>query len=316
MSDFIRGVDVASYQSTTYDLTGLDFVIIKATQGTSYVNPKMAAQTARARSAGLVTGFYHFQERGNPEGQAAYFVKRAGARPGEILACDWETAPDGTSPSNEEKDRFIRECKRLAPGHRVILYCNRSYWQDRDRTSYAGDGLWIADPGAPEGKPRVQHPWLIHQYSSAGGIDRNVAAFPTRAALKTWASGSAPASPPSTPSTGGSAVSLTAEQVYAAVWKTDKVPAPADAPDVATNPTWQPLSVLRDTSNRVRALEAELSAVRAIAAANNAALKDVRAKLDALTESLAQLDVSGTLGALQAAINATTITLHAGEVRP
>ncbi|MGP4083151.1 hypothetical protein [Streptomyces sp. KR55] len=109
-------------------------------------------------------------------------------------------------------------------------------------------------------------------------------------------------------------MALTAQQVYDAVWKTDQIAAPVTAPDRASNETWQPQSWVKDTGNRVRALEAELSAVRAIAAANNAALKDVRAQLDALTATLAQLDVSGALGALQAAINATTITLHTGEV--
>ncbi|MEU4150828.1 GH25 family lysozyme [Streptomyces sp. NPDC026659] len=315
MADLIKGVDVAAYQSSTYDLKGLDFVFVKATEGTSYANPKMPAQVARAREAGLVTGFYHFQRKGNPEAQAAYFVSRAGARPGEILACDWESAPDGTYPSNEEKDRFIRECKRLAPTQRVVLYCNTSFWLTHDKTSYAGDGLWIADPSSPIGQPRIKHAWLYHQYSSAGGIDRDVANFPSRDALRTWANGLRPATPDN-PTTGGGSVALTAQQTFDAVWKTDQVAAPDTAPDRATNATWQPQSWLKDTGNRVRVLEAELSAVRAIAAANNAALKDVAAKLDALTSSLAQLDVSGALGALQAAINATTITLHSGEVRP
>ncbi|NEB04502.1 GH25 family lysozyme [Streptomyces sp. SID13726] len=315
MADQIKGVDVASYQSTTYDLKGLDFVFVKATEGTAYVNPKMPEQTKRARDAGLVTGFYHFLRKGNPEAQAAYFVSKAGARAGEILACDWETAPnDGTYPSSAEKDRFIRECKRLAPEHRVILYCNRSFWLDHDVTSYAGDGLWIADPSAPEGNPRVKHAWLYHQYSISGGIDRNVANFPTREALAKWANGLRPASAEGANS-GGQTVTLTAQQTFDAVWKTDQITAPDTAPDRATNPTWQPQSWLKDTGNRVRALEGELAAVRAQAEANGAALSAALAKLDALTSTLAQLDVSGALGALQAAINNTQVTLHAGEVR-
>jgi hypothetical protein len=327
MADLIKGVDVASYQSTTYDITDLDFVIVKATEGTTYVNPKLGAQTSRARAAGLVVGFYHFQRAGDPIGQAAYFVQRAAARPGEFLACDWESAPDGSAPTSEEKDAFIREVKRLAPGRRVVLYCNLDYWLNRDKSSYAGDGLWIADPSAPAGQPRIISAWLIHQHSITGGIDRNVARFPSRAALRAWAEGAAPED---------TDMSLTAAQVYDAVWKRDAMAAPKDAPDRATNATWQPASVLTDTQAQARAVRkdvaavaAELTAVRAMVAAQGEALREMRAqgvaqaealdalsgRLDALTASLEQLDVSGVVRALQDTINRTSITLRAGEAQ-
>ncbi|MFK0296676.1 GH25 family lysozyme, partial [Streptomyces sp. NPDC090442] len=56
----VRGVDVSSYQSAAYSTTGLDFAFIKATEGTSYINPRQSAQAAQARRNGLVVGFYHF----------------------------------------------------------------------------------------------------------------------------------------------------------------------------------------------------------------------------------------------------------------
>ncbi|WP_340376438.1 GH25 family lysozyme [Streptomyces sp. SS7] len=327
MSGLIKGIDVASHQSSTYDLTGVDFVFVKATEGTWYTNPKMAAQVSRARSAGVVVGFYHFLRKGGAQAQAAYFVSKAEARPGEILACDWESAPDGSAPSSEEKDAFIREVARLAPGRRVVLYCNRDYWLNRDRSSYAGHGLWIADPSAPMGAPRITHPWLFHQYSISGGMDRDVAAFPTRAALKDWAAGDAPASPP-----GETDMALTAAQTYDAVWKTDKAPAPKDAPDVKTNPTWQPVSILADTQAQARALRkdvaalaAELTAVRLMVAAQGEALRAqgaaqaealpaLRGQLDALTAGLSQLDVSGVLAELQRRLSAVRVELTAEEV--
>ncbi|MBM9504516.1 glycoside hydrolase family 25 protein [Actinacidiphila acididurans] len=183
----IKGVDVSSFQSTTYSLTGLDFVFVKATQSTNYVNPHMPAQVQRARNAGVVVGMYHFLVRGNIKAQAAYFVAKAGARPGEILACDWEANTDGTFPSNAEKDEFLAEVKRLAPKHRVVLYCNRDYWLNHDRTSVCGDGLWIADYSHPAGHPAIKHAWLFNQYSAANNTDSDVGNFSTRAALKQWA---------------------------------------------------------------------------------------------------------------------------------
>ncbi|WP_338700751.1 glycoside hydrolase family 25 protein [Streptomyces sp. Q6] len=180
----IRGIDVSSHQST-FDADGLAFVFIKATEGRSYVNPRLAAQTKRARDAGCVVGFYHFLWPGNLTAQAEYFVSRAPEKSGDLLAVDWETTGEGTRASNAEKDRFIKEVKRLRPGHRVLLYCNRDYWLNRDTTSYAGDGLWIADY-VTAGKPRIKADWVIHQYTDRP-LDKDVADFASAQALREWA---------------------------------------------------------------------------------------------------------------------------------
>jgi GH25 family lysozyme M1 (1,4-beta-N-acetylmuramidase) len=181
----LRGIDVSSYQSSSYDTDGLSFVFIKATEGRTYTNPKLAAQTKTARDAGLVVGYYHFLWPGNLTAQAEHFVSKAPERAGEILAVDWETTGDGTHATNAEKDRFIRKLKELRPNNRVVLYCNRNYWLDIDKTSYAGDGLWIADY-VTAGKPRIKAKWLFHQYTD-DPVDKNVADFASKAALRAWA---------------------------------------------------------------------------------------------------------------------------------
>lgn len=181
----LRGIDVSAYQSSSYGTDGLSFVFIKATEGRSYTNPKLSAQTERGRDADLVVGFYHFLWPGNLTAQAEYFVERAPEKRGDILAVDWETTGEGTRASNAEKDRFIRKVKELRPHHRVVLYANRHFWLDVDTTSYAGDGLWIADY-VTAGKPRVQAEWRFHQYTD-DPLDKNVAAFSSRSALRKWA---------------------------------------------------------------------------------------------------------------------------------
>ncbi len=56
------------------------------------------------------------------------------------------------------------------------------------------------------------------------------------------------------------------EGAFDGVWKTDGVTAPADAVDIATNPTWQAVNVLRDIQTRVRAnTAAEAAQTAAIA---------------------------------------------------
>lgn len=185
----ITGIDVSGHQSETYSLTGAEFVFVKATQSTNYINPSHAAQVQRARAGGRVVGHYHFLVKGNIPAQAAYFVQHAAPAAGDLLACDWETNPaDGATPTSAEKDTFIRAVKALKPAARVLLYCSQSVWTGRDTTSYAGDGLWVAQYNGKPGQPDITAPWVIHQYTSTP-LDTNVAAFSSRTAMAAWAAG-------------------------------------------------------------------------------------------------------------------------------
>ncbi|CAL2071987.1 muramidase [Streptomyces sp. TR1341] len=183
----LHGIDVSSFQSTSYDTDGLSFVFMKATEGRSYVNPRLTAQTKTGRDAGLVVGFYHFLWPGNLSAQADYFLQHTPEKAGDILAVDWETTSDGTHASNADKDTFIRKLKQLRPHNKVVLYTNRDFWLNIDRTSYAGDGLWIADY-VTAGKPRIKAKWRFHQYASQP-LDKDLADFSSKAALKEWAGG-------------------------------------------------------------------------------------------------------------------------------
>ncbi|ARF59120.1 glycoside hydrolase family 25 protein [Streptomyces gilvosporeus] len=183
----LKGIDVSS-NNESFSISGMDFVIVKATEGHTVTNPKQKQQAAIARSAGLVVGFYQFLWPGNVDAQAQYFVEQCDSHEEDILAVDWETTTSGTRASSDEKDAILRKIKALRPNHRVILYCNRDFWLHHDTSSYAGDGLWIADYDNPPGHPHITAPWLIHQYTSKP-LDTNVARFDSRAAMSQWASG-------------------------------------------------------------------------------------------------------------------------------
>jgi GH25 family lysozyme M1 (1,4-beta-N-acetylmuramidase) len=178
----VKGVDVASYQPTDYSTKGLDFVFIKITEGRSYTNPKWVAQRSTAREAGLVTGFYHFIRSGSMSEQADYFLSRIKLAAGDMLALDWEDS----GVSNAQKDSWIKYVQRKRPDHRVLLYCNRYFWLNRDTTSFAGDGLWIADHNGKPGHPGIKATWRFHQYTTHP-LDTNVGRFDDRADLRDWA---------------------------------------------------------------------------------------------------------------------------------
>jgi GH25 family lysozyme M1 (1,4-beta-N-acetylmuramidase) len=231
----VKGIDVAGYQNATYSTVGLAFVMVKATEGTGYINPKHPAQVAHARAEGQVVGHYHFQRPGSPTAQAAYFLQHAAAKAGDFLACDWED----TAVPDEDKDAWIRAVQAEQPHLRVLLYCNRDFWLNRDHTSFCGDGLWIADPSAPAGKPRVAHAWTFHQYGIRG-TDVDVANFASAAALRAWANKS---STPTSPQEDDMPLTdADAKKVAQAVWDLDAIPAarpPYANADFKTNPTWQ-----------------------------------------------------------------------------
>ncbi|MFF8406884.1 glycoside hydrolase family 25 protein [Streptomyces sp. NPDC015684] len=261
----IKGIDVSAYQSTTFDLNGLDFVITKITEGLSYTNPRWVQQRDHAKSKGLVWGAYHYPHMGNsPVEEADHFLEQVKWAPGDLVVLDWEgydSANKGVSRARQVayRDAWLAYVKGKMPGHRVGMYCNVDYWRDVDTTSNCGDFLWIATGGAQAGKPGIEYPWTIHQYSTANNIDHDVANFPSRAAMAAWAAGDTEEEP----------MALTAEdleKIRKAVWESDKIAAPKDAPDIKTNPTWQAQSYVKDTNARVRALQvAEAGQTAAIA---------------------------------------------------
>ncbi|MFG3140966.1 glycoside hydrolase family 25 protein [Streptomyces sp. NPDC048211] len=196
----IKAIDISSLQPHP-DLTGVDVVIIKASEGRTYANPLRVAQAAAARKEHKQVGWYHFLWPGNIQAQAEYFIRCAQPRDGDILACDWETTTSRTVPSCADKDAFLAAVKKLRPHLRVVLYCNLDYWKNRDTTSKCGDGLWIADPGAAAGHPRVQHPWVVHQYGIRNHTDVNVCNFATVEDWKEWAGAPTTPRPPTKPLT-------------------------------------------------------------------------------------------------------------------
>lgn len=71
--------------------------------------------------------------------------------------------------------------------HRTpVLYTFLSFAEEGNTASLGKYPLWIADPSSPAGKPRVPLPWrnwTMHQYDISGPLDRDVANFPSLAAM-------------------------------------------------------------------------------------------------------------------------------------
>ncbi len=181
----IHGQDWSSYQADAPPTDGLAFAFVKRTEGLSYVNPRAHAQVAHARAAGLVVGHYAYPHIANSaSAEADFFLKSLGAdlHAGDLLCLDWEWYGQKVTAAQARayKAAFISRIRLKAPGHRVVLYSDVSNWTHVDTDSNCGDGLWIATGGRAPGDPGIKHPWTFHQYSTAGGIDHDVAQFAER----------------------------------------------------------------------------------------------------------------------------------------
>src|SRR5579884_197138 len=180
-------------------LAGDAFVVIKASEGASYPPdgapeiPWYSQQQARVRAAGAVFGAFLFWHPGTDNGaQLANFQKRANLKPGDVIQLDAEVTDGlGWATVNARKNDMLARLKRAYPQNRVLLYTYLDFWNHIDGN--AADGLWIADPSAPAGQPRVAH-WVIHQYSSSN-VDYDIANFANAAALRAWATALIPAPP-------------------------------------------------------------------------------------------------------------------------
>ena len=144
----MNGVDIASYQSGI-DLGKVpcDFVIIKATEGTGYVNPDCNRAYQSAKNAGKLIGLYHYATGINAVEEADYFIKNIQNYIGEaVLALDWESYGNSAFGKKDVSyckvflDRIYAKTKV-----RPLIYMSQSVTNAHDWSSIAKDyGLWVA----------------------------------------------------------------------------------------------------------------------------------------------------------------------------
>lgn len=144
----LNGVDIASYQAgIDFSKVPADFVIIKATEGTGYVNPDCNRAYANAKTNGKLLGLYHYANGTDPAAEADFFIKTAGSRIGDaLLALDWERVNNNAFGKNDVAwvkawlDRVYDKT-----GVRPLVYMSQSVTLAHDWASVAKDyGLWVA----------------------------------------------------------------------------------------------------------------------------------------------------------------------------
>ncbi|GKS80741.1 glycoside hydrolase [Ligilactobacillus pabuli] len=105
----ITAIDVASYQTVAQAVDKrAQATIVKATQGTGYVNPLCDRQYQAAKKAGKLLGVYHYAGGGNATAEADYFLKNIKGYIGQaMLILDWERGENSAYGNGKWANDFI-----------------------------------------------------------------------------------------------------------------------------------------------------------------------------------------------------------------
>lgn len=172
----LRVVDEASWQegidNTTLDC---DAVIVKATQGTGYINPICDSLYQAAKSAGKLLGVYHYASGENATAEADFFLDNIQGYIGEaMLVLDWESGENAQWGNTNWCKEFCDRVYARTGINPVVYVQNSAVDQVANLTD---NGLWIAQYADNNPMGWVDSPWntitvnhIMHQYTSTGRI--------------------------------------------------------------------------------------------------------------------------------------------------
>ncbi|KAJ5123818.1 Glycoside hydrolase superfamily [Penicillium bovifimosum] len=166
----VQGFDISGYQPTVdfagaYN-SGARFVMIKATEGTSFISSSFSSQYTGATNAGLIRGAYHFAQPASSSGaaQATYFLAHGGgwSNDGQTLPgmLDIEYNPSGATCYGLSASAMVSWIKdfgttyKAKTGRYPMIYTTADWWN----TCTGGSTAFSND-----------YPLVLARYSSSVG---------------------------------------------------------------------------------------------------------------------------------------------------
>lgn len=181
----IAGIDVSMWQGAidweAVKESGIEFVIIKGTEGTTYIDPAFVANWDGAKNAGLLVSAYHMLWPQLPATkQAEHFLNTMGERKADFpLALDVELLGVGNIGAVVEEIALAVEA---SDGRVPIIYTAQSIWNTHVgwAPGWHRFSLWVAGyattaPAMPTGWEGYGYTiWQHSQTGSVSGIQGNV----------------------------------------------------------------------------------------------------------------------------------------------
>lgn len=175
----LKGIDISHYQAGL-DLSKIDFdfAIMKATEGTGYVDSYCDPFYQKAKELGKCLGVYHYANGGDVKAEADHFLKNISGYIGEaILVLDWEA--QGNRRWNNNDTPWIKEwCDYVhsKTGVKPLVYIQASALS---KVTGIGDyGIWVAQYASNHITGYQDTPWnegaytcAMRQYTSHGRLE-------------------------------------------------------------------------------------------------------------------------------------------------
>ncbi|GAB3566620.1 lysozyme [Spelaeicoccus albus] len=186
------GLDVSHWQGSvnwkSVASNGAKFAYIKATEGSSYRDPKFNSNYTGSYNAGLIRGAYHYARPDSSSGaaQAKFFVAHGGgwSKDGKTLpgALDVEygSASQGGNCYGKSKSQMAKWIKNFTKTYKAktsrdaVIYTSTSWWKQCVGTSAklaSSNPLWIARYNSSIGA--LPSNWNVHtiwQYDDSGSF--------------------------------------------------------------------------------------------------------------------------------------------------
>lgn len=145
---------------------GIVAVILKATQGSNWVDVTFASRFAAATGAGLLVGAYHFLDNSEPALQVGNFLLAAGGC--RVLALDAEPNQIGGTVTVAQTAEAAARLQ-MATGRTPLIYISR-YGPDERGTGFPNSvlsrcPLWLAAYNSWPVCPPGWANWLFWQYT-------------------------------------------------------------------------------------------------------------------------------------------------------
>ena len=179
----MNGIDISSYQAElNAGIVPSDFVIIKATEGTNYINPTWEEQAGQVIQTNKLLGFYHFASVGNPIAEADFFISVVKNYIGKaVLVLDFEAGAINAW-GNVGARQFLNRVKEKT-GINLMIYMSSDVTRQFNWSTISNTNpLWVAQYASMNPTGYQSEPWTdgkgygawssvaIHQYSSAGSL--------------------------------------------------------------------------------------------------------------------------------------------------
>lgn len=175
----MRGIDISSAQTgINLGVVPCDFAIVKATQGTGYVNPDCDRAVQQCIKLGKCWGVYHYIGGQGATAEADYFADNIKGYIGKgLIAVDWEQIQNSAWGNAGYLDTLVaRVIERT--GVRPLIYAQASvYNQVAPIARKYNCGIWCAQYANDKATGYQDKPWnegkyacAIRQYSSVGRL--------------------------------------------------------------------------------------------------------------------------------------------------